>query len=134
MSSRVATRVPASQTLACKPALRIMPAILSRSGPSPTTHRRTAVVVRVPAAMGYAPYLLIGLVKDLDDVRATGPDYGGDQLQVLRTRYGSDFEGRVRAWRQALAESERLGDEFAERIERQRPQQPSDGPGETSVP
>ena len=32
----------------------------TRSDDRTTTHRRTAVVVKVPAAMGYAPYLLFG--------------------------------------------------------------------------
>ncbi len=32
----------------------------TRSDDTTTTHRKTAVVVRVPEAMGYAPYLLIG--------------------------------------------------------------------------
>jgi hypothetical protein len=36
------------------------------------------------------------------------------------TRYGADFEGRVRAWRRALDESERLAEAFARRVEQQR--------------
>jgi hypothetical protein len=29
------------------------------------------------------------------------------------TAYGDDFDGRVRTWRRAVAESQRLADEFA---------------------
>lgn len=36
-----------------------------------------------------APYFLIGLVKDMDDYKATGPDYDNSQLQVLRTPHGA---------------------------------------------
>lgn len=36
-----------------------------------------------------APYFMVGLVKDLDDIRKTGPDYSGDHLDVLRVQYGT---------------------------------------------
>lgn len=36
-----------------------------------------------------APYFIVGLVKDLDAIRATGPDYSGDHLDVLRMQYGT---------------------------------------------
>jgi hypothetical protein len=36
-------------------------------------------------------------------------------------RYGDDFDGRVAAWRRALAESRRLADEFAEMVSAGRP-------------
>jgi hypothetical protein len=36
-------------------------------------------------------------------------------------RYGDDFDGRVAAWRKALAESQRLADEFAEVVSAGRP-------------
>lgn len=36
-----------------------------------------------------APYFLIGLVKDMDDYKATGPDYDSSQLDVLRTPHGA---------------------------------------------
>jgi len=36
-------------------------------------------------------------------------------------RYGDDLEGRIRVWRRALAESQRLADEFAELVSANRP-------------
>jgi hypothetical protein len=38
-------------------------------------------------------------------------------------RYGEDFDGRVAVWRRALAESQRLADEFAEMVSAGRPVQ-----------
>jgi hypothetical protein len=35
--------------------------------------------------------------------------------------YGDDFEGRVRTWRRAVAESQRLADEFAALVAVNRP-------------
>ncbi|MEX2517511.1 MAG: hypothetical protein WD572_11500, partial [Gammaproteobacteria bacterium] len=34
-----------------------------------------------------APYFLVGVIKDMEDVQATGPDYSSDELDELRTQY-----------------------------------------------
>lgn len=36
-----------------------------------------------------APYLIVGLVKDLGEIKKTGPDYSGDHLDILRVKYGT---------------------------------------------